>query len=67
MNEKLAPESKSINASNESIDTVTVTTSLRWAALADDKTYALGILVKEEGLENLVDEGVKVVDGVGPP
>jgi hypothetical protein len=66
-NEKLAPESNSINASNESIDMVPVTTSPQWAALADDKAYAPGIPVKEEGPENPVDEGVKVADEVGPP
>jgi hypothetical protein len=66
-NEKLAPESNSINASNESIDMVPVTTSPQWAALADDKAYAPGIPVEEEGPENLVDEGVKVADEVGPP
>jgi hypothetical protein len=67
MNEKLAPESNSINASNESIDTVHVTTSPWGAALADDKAYAPGMLVKEEGLEYPVDEGAKVEDGIGPP
>jgi hypothetical protein len=66
-NEKLAPESNSINASNESIDTVPITTSPWWVALADGKAYALGIPVEEEGPENPVDEGVKVADEVGPP
>jgi hypothetical protein len=37
MNEKLAPESNNINASNESMDTVPITTSPRDAELADVK------------------------------
>jgi hypothetical protein len=67
MNEKLAPESNSINASNESIDTVHVTTSPREAALADGKAYAPGISVEEEGPEYPIVEGVKIADGIGPP
>jgi hypothetical protein len=67
MNEKLAPESNSINASNESIDTIPVTTYPQGAALADSKSYAPGIPIEEKGLGNLVDEGVKVADRVGPP
>jgi hypothetical protein len=39
MNEKLAPESNNINASNESMDMVPITISLWEAALADGKAY----------------------------
>jgi hypothetical protein len=60
MNEKLAPESNSINASNESIDTVHVTTSSWEAALTDGKAYAPGIPVEEECPEYPVVEGVKM-------
>jgi hypothetical protein len=67
MNEKLAPESSNINASNESMDTVPDTTSPWEAALADGKAYAPGIPVEEEGPEYPVIEGVKIADGIGPP